>query len=173
MKRRKEPRLTHQERRSLFLVTTFFLAAIGLATWLYLSQLEIIPANEVAVHSGQDLRVPLADLSPGKARLYRIEDEKREPIRLFVKRRGQNDVVVTFAACRRCDRASRPSRLSNGELICGHCGGPMPLLEKGQTLSAEKDCTPVPLPFKIDGDSLIVHAADIESGRPLFTQRKN
>ena len=31
-------------------------------------------------------------------------------------------MVVTFAACRRCDRARRPSRVADGQLICGHCG---------------------------------------------------
>jgi len=88
-----------------------------------------------------------------------------------VKARGNDRFVVTFAACRRCDRAARPSRLPNGELICGHCGEPMPLLEEGATLPTEKDCTPVPVPFRIKGDFVVVRAADIDAGRPLFARR--
>ncbi len=171
MKRGKERRLTPQERRSLLLVTTFLLAAVGLGTWLHLSQHEILPAKEFAARAGQDLRVPLADLRSDKARLYRVEDERGEPIRVFVKARGNDRLVVTFAACRRCDRAARPSRLSNGELICGHCGERMPLLEEGATLPVEKDCTPVPVPFRIEGDSIVVRAADIDAGRPRFERR--
>jgi hypothetical protein len=68
MKRRKDRRLTHAERRSLFLVSTFLLAAIGLMLWFHLRQNEIVPPSEVVVRSGQDLRVPMAELSAGKAR---------------------------------------------------------------------------------------------------------
>lgn len=81
--------------------------------------------------------------------------------------------MVTFAACRRCDRASRRSRVARGQLICGECGEPMPILEEGKTLPTEKDCTPVPIAFRTNGDSLVVRAADIEAGRPLFARNQN
>jgi hypothetical protein len=47
----------------------------------------------------------------------------------------------------------------------------MPLLEEGATLRVEKDCTPVPVPFRIEGDSIVVRAEDIDAGRPLFARR--
>lgn len=81
-------------------------------------------------------------------------------------------MAVTLAACRRCDRARRPSRAADGQLICGHCGEPMPILEEGTPLPVEKDCTPVPVQFRIDGDLLVVRAADIEAGRPLFAKNQ-
>ena len=173
MKRKKDRPLTPAERRSLFLLSAFLLAAIGLGLWLNLSQHEIVPASEILVRSGQDLRIPLAELSLGKARIFKIEEQEDGPIRVFVKRQDHGRVVVTFAACRRCDRANRPSRVSEGQLICGHCGEPMPLLAEGATLAKEKDCTPVPVQFRIDGDSLLVRAADIEAGRPLFARNQN
>jgi uncharacterized membrane protein len=49
----------------------------------------------------------------------------------------------------------------------------MPILEEGTALPKEKDCTPVPVQFRIDGDSLVVRAADIEAGRPLFARNQN
>ena len=173
MKRKKDRPLTQGERRSLFFLSTFLLAAIGLGVWLHLSQHEIVPASEILVRSGQDLRIPLAELSLGKARIFKIEEQEGAPIRVFVKRQDHGRVVVTFAACRRCDRANRPSRVSEGQLICGHCGEPMPILEEGATLAKEKNCTPVPVQFRIDGDSLLVRAADIEAGRPLFARIQN
>ncbi len=173
MKRRKERRVSAAERRWLLFVTAFLLAAITMGVWIQLSQHEIVPPKDIVVPSGEDLRVPLVDLSPGKAWIYRIEGEKGALVRVFVKRQDHGRMVVTFAACRRCDSVTHPSHLSNGQLICGHCGEPMPLLEEGAALPVERDCTPVPVPFRIEGDSLVVRAADIESGRPLFAKNSN
>lgn len=131
------------------------------------------PPSEVGVRSGQDLRVPLAELSPGTARIFRMEYQEGQPVRVFVQRQAQGRTVVTFAACPRCDRASRPSRVSEGQLICGHCGEPMPILAEGATLPEEKDCTPIPIQFRIDGGSLVVRAADIEAGRLLLARNQN
>lgn len=173
MNRRKERRLTPAERRSLLLVAAFLLAAIGLPTSIHLGQHEIVPPQEIITRSGQDLRVLLADLRHDKARLYRVEGENGAPIRLFLKAHDREHVVVTSAACRRCARSARFSHLSNGELICGHCGDPMPLLEEGAKLPDEKDCTPVPVPYRIDGGVVVVQASDIEAGKPLFTWRSD
>jgi uncharacterized membrane protein len=173
MKRKKERPRTSAERRSLFLLCAFLLAGIGLASWLHLSQHEIVPPSDIAARSGEDLRILVAELSPGKARIFRFEDQKSEPVRVFVMRQDRGRMVVAFAACWRCNRAIRPSRVADGQLICGHCGEPMPILEEGATLPAEKDCTPVPVQFRIDGDSLVVRAADIEAGRPLFARTQN
>ena len=173
MKRRKERQVSPAERRWLLFVAVFLLTAIALGIWIQLSQHEIVPPKDIVVRSGEDLRVPLADLSPGKAWIYRIEGEKGALVRVFVKRQDHGRMVVTFAACRRCNAATHPSRLSNGQLICGHCGEPMPILEEGATLSNEKDCTPVPVIFRIEADSLVVRAADIEAGRPLFARNQN
>lgn len=170
MKRNRDRPLTPAERRSLFFVCVFLLAAIGLGLWMHLSQHEIVPPSDIAARTGEDLRILVAELSPGKARIFRFEDQKGEPIRVFVKRQDHGRMVVTFAACRRCDRARGPSRVTDGQLICGHCGEPMPILAEGATLPAEKDCTPVPVQFRIDGGSLVVRAADIEAGRPLFAR---
>ena len=151
----------------------FLLGAIGLILWLNHSKDEIIPPSERALRSGQDLTIPLAELSHGKARIFRVEDQKGGSIRLFVTQHDHRRIVVTFAACRRCERASRPSHVSNGQLIRGECGEPMPIPKEGETLSNERDCTPLPVQFRIDRDLLVVRAADIEAGRPLFAEHQN
>lgn len=173
MKRNRDLRLTPAERRSLYFLTAVLLAVFGLGWWLLGRQFEIVPPSEIAVRSREDLRVPVAELGPGKARIFRVGGQSGGPVRVFVKRQDHGRMVVTFGACRRCDRASRPSHLSDGQLICGYCGEPMPILKEGATLPNEKDCTPVPVQFRIEGDSLVVRAADIEAGRPLFTRTQN
>lgn len=173
MKRRKDRPFTPKERRSLLLLTAFLLSAIGLGVWLQMGQHEFSPPPEISMRAGDDLRAPLAELGEGKARIFRFDAQNDEPIRVFVARQGKGRLVATFAACRRCDRDSRRSRVSDGRLICGHCGEPMPILEEGATLPQEKDCTPIPVQFRIEGDSLVVRALDIEAGRALFARNQN
>lgn len=173
MKRKKDRPLTPKERRSLMLLTLFLLSAIGLGVWLHLGHIEFIPPPEISMSAGEDLRIPVVELSPGRARIFRFDAQNDEPIRVFVGRLGNRRLVATFAACRRCDRASGRSRVSDGQLICGHCGEPMSILEEGATLPQEKDCTPIPVQFRIEGDSLVVRASDIEAGRPLFARDQN
>lgn len=82
-------------------------------------------------------------------------------------------MLVTFAACRRCNTTRRPSHVSDGKLMCGRCGEPLPILEEGVTLPIEKNCTPVSASFKIDGGSLAIRAADVESGRSSFARNQD
>ena len=173
MKRRKDRPLTPKERRSLLLLTLFLLSAIGLGVWVHVGQHELSPPPEISMHAGDDLQVPLAELGQGKARIFRFDAQNVEPIRVFVGRLEKGRLVATFAVCRRCDRARGRSRVSDGKLICGHCGEPMPILEEGATLPKEKDCTPIPVQFRTEGDSLVVRASDIETGRPLFARNQN
>lgn len=173
MKRKGERKLTPAEQRSMLLVGVLLLAMIGLGLWLHRGHLESIAPSEVTVRSGQDLRVRTSDLRPGKGRLFRIEGQEGEPVRVFVQRQDNGRMVVTFAACRRCQRTGRPSRVVDGQLTCGYCGEPMPILAKGAALPKEKDCTPLPVQFRIDGDSIVVSAGDIQAGRPLFARSQN
>lgn len=173
MKRKKDRPLTPSERRSLMLLTVFLLLVIGLGVWQHLGQIKFSPPPEISMRAGEDLRIPVVELSPGKARIFRFDAQNGEPIRVFVGRQGNGRLVATFAACRRCDRASGRSRVSDGQLICGHCGEPMPILEEGATLPVEKDCTPMPVQFRTESDSLVVRASDIEAGRPLFARNQN
>jgi uncharacterized membrane protein len=82
-------------------------------------------------------------------------------------------MVIAFAACQRCQRTGHPSRVVDGQLTCGYCGEPMPILAEGAPLPKEKDCTPLPVQFRSYGDSIVARAADIQVGRPLFARSQN
>jgi uncharacterized membrane protein len=157
----------------MILVGVLLLAMIGLGVWLHKGHLEIIAPSEVIVRAGQDLRVPVSSLRPGKGKLFRIEGQEDDPVRVFVQRQDNGRMVVAFAACRRCQQTGRPSRVVDGQLTCGYCGEPTPILAEGAPLPKEKDCTPLPVQFRIDGDSVVVIAADIQAGRPLFARSQN
>lgn len=66
MSRKKDRPLTPAERRSFLFVGATLLAGIGLGVWPHLSQHEFVPPREIAVRSGEDLSVPMAELSPGE-----------------------------------------------------------------------------------------------------------
>jgi hypothetical protein len=101
MKRKKDRPLTPAERRSLYFLTAVLLAVFGLGWWLV--QFKTVPPSEIAVRSGEDLRVPVAELGPGKARIFRVGGQSGGPGRVFVKR--QDHAGGHIGACRRWDRA--------------------------------------------------------------------
>ena len=86
MKRKKDRPLTAVEQRFLYFLTAFLLAVFGLRWWLLGRQFKIVPPSEIAVRSGEDLRVPVAELGPGKARIFRVGGQSGGPVRVFVKR---------------------------------------------------------------------------------------
>ena len=98
MKRNRDLRLTPAERRSLYFLTAVLLAVFGLGWWLLGRQFEIVPPSEIAVRSGEDLRVPVAEFGPGKARIFRVGGQSGGPVRVFVKRQDHGRMVVTFGA---------------------------------------------------------------------------
>ena len=84
MKGKRERTPTPAERRSMFFVGACLLAMIGLGVWLHRDHLETISPSEVTVRAGQDLRVPVSGLRPGKGQLFRIEGPEGDPVRVVV-----------------------------------------------------------------------------------------
>jgi uncharacterized membrane protein len=171
MKRRRERSLAPAERRSLLLVAAFLTAFGAMAIWFQVSSHEWGPAREIPLPAGADLRISIAELSSGRSLLYKVEGNKDEGVRVFAKREADGRLLVTFATCRRCDRTRHESHVWQGRLICGHCGEPMPFLEKGATLPKEKDCTPFPVSFEVQSDVVLVRAVDLAAGLPLFPKK--
>lgn len=170
MKRKKEIRLTPGERKRMLLIGAAILPLLVAVLWIRLTNHSIVPVRERVVSTNGDLYVAMSDVKHEKALLLRVEGGSDEPAsRIFVKGRNDEVAAVTLAACRRCNQARRPSYVLDGRLICGHCGEAMPLLASGAPLPKERDCTPIPIRFRLKDASLIIRSADIEASRDLLS----
>jgi uncharacterized membrane protein len=74
----------------------------------------------VSIGPGQDLRLDMGELSPGKLHLYEVSYKARR-VQLVVQRTQDNAVHVALATCRACYRSKNPHYVRNGVMMCGKC----------------------------------------------------
>lgn len=170
MKRAKSRPLRGSERWQALGLFLFLASCIAFGMWIHFSHHEIAPPQELAVKAGPEARFSAVEIPPGNARILRLEESGKEPVRLYASRSNDGGLVVTLAECRRCRQASSPSRVIEGRLICGHCGEPMPTLEPGKVLPKEADCTPIPVAHSVAGNTIVIRAQDLDSSRNLLAQ---
>jgi len=169
-RRRNRLEINLRERLSLILVVVFFVALGSGMLWLRSRLHHEDPTPEIEVARGENARVPLAPLQPGQAIFVNFVSEP-EPHRVFVHRTTTGAIQVMFASCRRCYRYGRPTRFSNGRLICGHCRDAMPELKPGEPIPPEPDCTPVPIAHSVQGDAVVIQADAVREGIRSFFAR--
>lgn len=163
MKRRgKKLELTRREKLSLLWIPVLL---FGIAAGAFLLHLEhtIDRTEVISIPAGQDAAVPLSSLDRYAA-LYLDFEGLPEPHRLVVIKQPQGGFQATFTVCRRCSSYGKPSRYSAGRLICGHCREGMPMLDPGEDLPREKDCTPVPVAAQAAGGFLRIRRDDVLRG---------
>ncbi len=174
MKRAKHRHLTSRERWQLTLTVLLVTAAAAVTGWVRFRNHEFSPSPDLILGSEPEVRVPLAEIPTGKARIARVADSGGGPaVSLFASRQASGLVAVSLAECRRCWQAARSSYVRNGRLICGHCAEPMPLLQPGQVLSRDADCTPIPVAHTITDAAIAVRAADWRASLKVLRQDAN
>ncbi|HEX2253330.1 MAG TPA: Fe-S-containing protein [Thermoanaerobaculia bacterium] len=114
------------------------------------------PATPVEIVDGQ-VRLPLADLAAGRLQHY-VADVGGSPVRFFVFRRGDDDVVAAFDACLIC--GDKGYSQQGSEITCLHCHAAIYPPSIGQ----EGGCNPIPLAASTDGSELVIAAADLGVG---------
>lgn len=163
MKRRgKKLELTRREKLSLLWIPVLIFG-IGAGTFLLHREHMIDSTEVVSIPAGQDAAVPLSRLDRQRS-LYLDFEGLPEPNRLVVIKQPQGGFQATFTVCRRCWSYGKPSRYSAGRLICGHCREGMPMLDPGEDLPREKDCTPVPVATEAADGILRIRRNDVLRG---------
>jgi uncharacterized membrane protein len=112
------------------------------------------PTPPKVLRAGEDLTLNLSDLDPAKVRLFAYPVTPQTQVEFFVKRGTSSGITVALASCRRCYHSGHYER--DGQILCGHCNEPMERLGAGQTPATEKDCKPIPIPFEMSGNQLVV-----------------
>lgn len=163
MKRRgRKFELTSREKLSLLSIPILVLAGGAVHMWIH-RETTTDRTEIISVPGDQDALLPVARLADQPA-LYLDFEGLPEPHRLVVIKQPQGGFQATFTVCRRCWSYGKPSRYSAGRLICGHCREGMPMLDPGEDLPREKDCTPVPVATQAADGILRIRRNDVLRG---------
>lgn len=105
------------------------------------------------------VRLALADLGDGRAKFYDFNGAGGTPTRFFAIRDTDGTYRAALDACEICYHAKKGYYQSGKELVCRQCGNSYAprLIDE-----SPGGCHPVALPRAVEGEHLVVQAADIE-----------
>ncbi len=111
----------------------------------------VIPENGI-------IKIPLSestgDVSDQRLRKYSFSKDGVS-YRLMVMMRPDGEVIATLDACEICPSVGY---IQKGRyLICKYCNTPIP----SESFGLAGGCNPIPVPYKIEGDNMILDAEDV------------
>ena len=153
--RKRTLNVTWREAWPIWLVLALVLGFGALGVWVLLPAQ--IPTK--VLRQGEDTLIKVGELQPNLPLLFAYPLEPGRATEFFVERDAGDKITVAFASCRRCYRSGHYRQ--SGHIFCGRCNEPMERATAGQTLSPEKDCTQIPIPFERSGDQLKIRAQSV------------
>lgn len=114
---------------------------------------------------GQDIRIPVADVSGGHARFYRNALAGGQRVDFFVLRSSDGVVRAAFDTCDVCFKARRGYRQERDDMVCNQCGRHFPSVGVNEIRGG---CNPAPLARTVEGGDLVIRARDLALGAIYF-----
>jgi FTR1 family protein len=140
-------------------LSALILAVLGVSFVRAESGRRLTAARAVAV-SGGEVRIPVASVSDG--RLHRFEaDVSGHDARFLVIRAGK-ELRTAFDACQICG-ADGYNEVGSG-VVCLHCDANINV----PTIGRPGGCNPIPLPSRVEGDSVVIREADLAAEAGQF-----
>ncbi len=98
-------------------------------------------------------------------RFFAYRDPAGDQIRFLLARDATGRTKAAFDACERCYMYHKGYAGSRGAIFCRFCGNRYKLEAMESGLAS---CVPVKLPFQMNGRTVNIKPADLESERGLF-----
>lgn len=144
----------------LWLIAGFLVAICGSAAWYGSTTRPKVPSRvetpDVALKEGQDLRISFNQLEPGRLYLFHYSETSNPQNQFLVQRASDGSLTVARTTCRACYSSAHEHYVSDAGLVCGRCKHPM-----HSTAAKTGGCDLIPVPYKLDGDHLVVKARDV------------
>jgi uncharacterized membrane protein len=115
-----------------------------------------VETPDVALKEGQDLRISFNQLEPGRLYLFHYSETSNPQNQFLVQRASDGSLTVARTTCRACYSSAHEHYVSDAGLVCGRCKHPM-----HSTAAKTGGCDLIPVPYKLDGDHLVVKARDV------------
>jgi hypothetical protein len=121
------------------------------------------PYPQVVAQDGQ-VRLPVSTFGDGQARHYTYMAGDR-PIEFFVMQSGDGTLRAAFNACDVCYQARQGYLQDGDEMVCMNCGRRFPA---DMVNEVQGGCNPAPVARTVEGELLIIQAADLAGGARFF-----
>ena len=112
-----------------------------------------------------EIKVPLADLAGGKAKFFDYTLSNNKPIRFFALKSSDGTYRAAMDACDVCYHAKKGYHQEGDNMVCNNCGLTFP---SDKINEIHGGCNPVGLPRTVEGDHLVIKAAELESRGNYF-----
>ena len=111
------------------------------------------------------VELDVAALAPLEVRLYRFLNAGNQEVRFLVGRDGGGALQVAFDASENDFKLKRGFRADGAWIVNNKCETSIRLSEVNQRPSG---CAPVPIPFRTEGDRLVLAETDLLAGWRYF-----
>ena len=120
---------------------------------------------EAVKSSNGTITVPVAKLSDGKARFYKLEDGGKE-IAFFAVKSADGSYKTAFDACDSCFRAKKGYEQQGDKLNCNNCNQKFAINRLGPNTTG--GCNPGYLPHQLNGNTISIKTSDLKDGAKYF-----
>jgi uncharacterized membrane protein len=147
------------------LVVAFFMAAVLAADWVLDGGFRRSRFERVGPDGQGEVRLGVADLTPGQVRFYRFLNPGNQEVRFFVGRDAAGVLQVAFDAAENDFKRKLGFRHEGDWLVNNKCDTALRLEEVN---SGTSGCRPAPLAHRVEGDTLVLREADVLTGWRFF-----
>lgn len=111
------------------------------------------------------VRIPLAEVSDGRARFYEYRAANAKTVRFFVMKSSDGVYRAAADACDVCFRERKGYHQEGDDMVCNNCGRHFPSKDVNVITGS---CNPDGIPRNIDATNLLIAAADLEVRATMF-----
>jgi uncharacterized membrane protein len=149
------------------ILVVVLVALIGGAAYLVVSSTDSKPAATAVTTQASgagDVRIQVAELS-GTAKFFDYKTADNKPVRFFVMKSSDGVCRAALDACSTCFHARKGYHQEGDDMVCNNCGLHFP---SARINEVHGGCNPIPLPRAVEGDQLVIKAADLQSRSSYF-----
>ena len=111
------------------------------------------------------VRIPLADVSDGRARFYNYRASNGKTVRFFVIKSSDSVYRAAADACDVCYRSRMGYHQEGDDMVCNKCTRHFPSNDVNVITGS---CNPDGVPRSIEGSNLLIAAADLDARAVMF-----
>lgn len=112
-----------------------------------------------------EIRLPLSEVSTGRAAFYQYKASNQKAVRFFVIKSSDGVYRAAADACDVCYREKMGYHQEGDDMVCNKCGKHFP---SAYVNEVNGGCNPDGIPRTIQGDQLLIAASDLEARAGLF-----